>query len=155
MTNIILSGCCGNMGRVIAREINKREDCVVVAGVDIALHRDAEGILGGGDTLVDGIVDGLARELAGVKGGIVGLAGDTAHAEHVAVVVDLGVIQGGAGIFHGLGLAEGDLRGGFVFPVGGGAGGEGQATRKQAKGHQQGQDTQDLHLHVSVFLCLK
>ena len=36
MTNIILSGCCGKMGRVIAREINQREDCTVVAGVDIA-----------------------------------------------------------------------------------------------------------------------
>ncbi|MEE0264843.1 MAG: 4-hydroxy-tetrahydrodipicolinate reductase, partial [Acutalibacteraceae bacterium] len=35
MTNIILSGCCGKMGRVIAREIDKREDCKVVAGIDI------------------------------------------------------------------------------------------------------------------------
>lgn len=35
MTNIILSGCCGKMGRVIAREIKAREDCTVVAGVDI------------------------------------------------------------------------------------------------------------------------
>lgn len=35
MTNIILSGCCGKMGRVIAREIQNREDCTVVAGVDI------------------------------------------------------------------------------------------------------------------------
>lgn len=35
MTNIILSGCCGKMGRVIAREISAREDCTVVAGVDI------------------------------------------------------------------------------------------------------------------------
>lgn len=35
MTNIILSGCCGKMGRVIAREIEARDDCKVVAGVDI------------------------------------------------------------------------------------------------------------------------
>lgn len=35
MTNIILSGCCGKMGRVIAREIEAREDCTVVAGVDV------------------------------------------------------------------------------------------------------------------------
>lgn len=35
MTNIILSGCCGKMGRVIAREIEARNDCKVVAGVDI------------------------------------------------------------------------------------------------------------------------
>lgn len=35
MTNIILSGCCGKMGRVIAREIEAREDCKVVAGVDL------------------------------------------------------------------------------------------------------------------------
>ncbi|MEE1057160.1 MAG: 4-hydroxy-tetrahydrodipicolinate reductase [Acutalibacteraceae bacterium] len=35
MTNIILSGCCGKMGRVIAREIEAKDDCKVVAGVDI------------------------------------------------------------------------------------------------------------------------
>lgn len=35
MTNIILSGCCGKMGRVIAREVEKRDDCKIVAGVDI------------------------------------------------------------------------------------------------------------------------
>lgn len=35
MTNIILSGCCGKMGRVIAREIEARDDCKIVAGVDI------------------------------------------------------------------------------------------------------------------------
>ena len=35
MKNIILSGCCGKMGRVIAREIEAREDCTVVAGVDV------------------------------------------------------------------------------------------------------------------------
>lgn len=35
MTNIILNGCCGKMGRVIAREIEARDDCKIVAGVDI------------------------------------------------------------------------------------------------------------------------
>lgn len=34
MTNIILSGCNGKMGRVIVEEISKRDDCKVVAGVD-------------------------------------------------------------------------------------------------------------------------
>lgn len=35
MTNIVLSGCCGKMGRVIAKEVEQREDCKIVAGVDI------------------------------------------------------------------------------------------------------------------------
>ena len=35
MTNIILSGCCGKMGRVIAEEVSLRNDCEIVAGVDI------------------------------------------------------------------------------------------------------------------------
>ncbi len=35
MTDIILSGCCGKMGKVIANEVAKREDCRIVAGVDI------------------------------------------------------------------------------------------------------------------------
>ena len=35
MTNIILSGCCGKMGRVITACVEKRNDCKIVAGVDI------------------------------------------------------------------------------------------------------------------------
>ncbi len=35
MTDIILSGCCGKMGRVIVNEVAKRNDCQIVAGVDI------------------------------------------------------------------------------------------------------------------------
>lgn len=35
MTNIILSGCCGKMGRVIAEEVKLRDDCEIVAGVDV------------------------------------------------------------------------------------------------------------------------
>lgn len=35
MTNIILSGCCGKMGRVISEEVKLRDDCEIVAGVDV------------------------------------------------------------------------------------------------------------------------
>ena len=35
MTEIILSGCFGKMGRVITKSVLEREDCKIVAGVDI------------------------------------------------------------------------------------------------------------------------
>ena len=35
MTNIILSGCCGKMGRVISAKVAELENCKIVAGVDI------------------------------------------------------------------------------------------------------------------------
>ena len=35
MVNFLLSGACGKMGRVIARCVAEREDCTVVAGVDL------------------------------------------------------------------------------------------------------------------------
>ena len=35
MTNIILSGCCGKMGRVITSCVENRDDCRIVAGVDL------------------------------------------------------------------------------------------------------------------------
>lgn len=35
MTNIILSGCCGKMGRVITNCVSKLDDCRIVAGVDL------------------------------------------------------------------------------------------------------------------------
>lgn len=35
MTNIILSGCFGKMGRVITKSVAERDDCQIVAGVDI------------------------------------------------------------------------------------------------------------------------
>lgn len=35
MTRIILSGCCGHMGRVIANCVKEREDCEIVAGIDM------------------------------------------------------------------------------------------------------------------------
>ena len=35
MTKILLSGCCGKMGRTVTNIVNTRDDCVIVAGVDI------------------------------------------------------------------------------------------------------------------------
>lgn len=35
MVKILLSGACGKMGRVIARCVAERTDCVVAAGVDL------------------------------------------------------------------------------------------------------------------------
>lgn len=35
MTNIILCGCNGKMGRAITACVNKREDCQIVAGIDL------------------------------------------------------------------------------------------------------------------------
>lgn len=35
MTNIILSGCCGKMGNAVVRLTADRNDCTIVAGVDI------------------------------------------------------------------------------------------------------------------------
>ncbi|MBR6044783.1 MAG: 4-hydroxy-tetrahydrodipicolinate reductase [Ruminococcus sp.] len=34
MTNIVITGACGHMGRVIAEIISGREDCRVIAGID-------------------------------------------------------------------------------------------------------------------------
>ena len=34
-TRIILSGACGRMGRVIADIVSQREDCQIVAGIDL------------------------------------------------------------------------------------------------------------------------
>lgn len=36
MIRIILSGCCGKMGRVIAACVKEREDCAITAGIDLA-----------------------------------------------------------------------------------------------------------------------
>ncbi|MDR1565648.1 MAG: 4-hydroxy-tetrahydrodipicolinate reductase [Oscillospiraceae bacterium] len=35
MTRVILSGCSGKMGKVVASVIREREDCIVVAGLDL------------------------------------------------------------------------------------------------------------------------
>ncbi len=34
MTRIVLTGCCGKMGKVIQSVISGRDDCVIVAGID-------------------------------------------------------------------------------------------------------------------------
>lgn len=41
MTRILLSGCLGHMGRVITDLVAKREDCAIVAGIDIGTYRDS------------------------------------------------------------------------------------------------------------------
>ncbi len=35
MTRILLSGCCGKMGRFVASAVAERKDCEIVAGIDI------------------------------------------------------------------------------------------------------------------------
>lgn len=35
MTNIVICGACGKMGRMVAASIREREDCTILAGVDI------------------------------------------------------------------------------------------------------------------------
>jgi 4-hydroxy-tetrahydrodipicolinate reductase len=35
MIKILLSGCCGHMGRVVTQLVEEREDCVIVAGIDL------------------------------------------------------------------------------------------------------------------------
>lgn len=35
MTRILLSGCCGRMGRFVAEAVKNRTDCEIVAGIDI------------------------------------------------------------------------------------------------------------------------
>ena len=35
MTRILLSGCCGKMGRFVASAVAQRKDCEIVAGIDI------------------------------------------------------------------------------------------------------------------------
>ena len=35
MTRIIITGACGKMGKVIQSIVENRDDCTVVAGVDI------------------------------------------------------------------------------------------------------------------------
>ena len=42
MTNIIISGACGHMGRVIADVVAGRQDCTVVAGIDKLIDKYAE-----------------------------------------------------------------------------------------------------------------
>jgi len=41
MTDILLSGCTGKMGRVVAECVSKRTDCRIAAGIDINTDTDA------------------------------------------------------------------------------------------------------------------
>ena len=42
MTRIILTGCCGKMGHVIQSIVSSRNDCEIVAGVDIYDSKDCD-----------------------------------------------------------------------------------------------------------------
>lgn len=42
MTDIILNGCCGKMGHVIQSIVSNRDDCKIVAGVDIRNTGDCD-----------------------------------------------------------------------------------------------------------------
>lgn len=42
MTRIILTGCCGKMGHVIQSIISSRNDCEIVAGVDVYDSKDCD-----------------------------------------------------------------------------------------------------------------
>lgn len=42
MTRIILTGCCGKMGHVIQSIVSSRNDCEVVAGVDVYDSKDCD-----------------------------------------------------------------------------------------------------------------
>ncbi len=61
MTDIILSGCCGKMGKVIVSEVAKRNDCRIVAGVDIfsdssfsfPVYDDFSKVTEKGDVIID------------------------------------------------------------------------------------------------------
>lgn len=61
MTRILLIGCCGTMGGVIAAEAAKRNDCVVAAGVDrnltgapsFPVYTDIEQVCEDFDVIVD------------------------------------------------------------------------------------------------------
>ena len=64
MTDIIIQGIYGRMGRALLEKIGARDDCRVVAGVD----RDAgkgklkTGVLEGGPNAVSGFFDGSVRQ---------------------------------------------------------------------------------------------
>lgn len=42
MTKIIMSGCKGKMGRVITEAVKQREDCAIVAGLDLQAEADGD-----------------------------------------------------------------------------------------------------------------
>ena len=61
MTDIILSGCCGVMGKNIAQCIEKKDDCRIVAGIDIKsddnspfpIYKNADNFTGKADVIID------------------------------------------------------------------------------------------------------
>lgn len=61
MTDIILSGCCGVMGKNIAACIEKKDDCRIVAGIDIKpdesspfpIYKSADNFTGKADVIID------------------------------------------------------------------------------------------------------
>ncbi len=61
MTDIILSGCCGVMGKNIAECISKKDDCRIVAGIDIKtvedspfpIYKNADNFSGKADVIID------------------------------------------------------------------------------------------------------
>lgn len=42
MTRIVLTGACGKMGHVIQNIVSKRDDCIIVAGVDLYDSKDTD-----------------------------------------------------------------------------------------------------------------
>ena len=57
MTKILLSGCGGKMGRVIASCVADREDCEIVAGIDPAGMEEAAFPVFGAASQFDGQAD--------------------------------------------------------------------------------------------------
>lgn len=61
MTDIILSGCCGTMGKQICAAVEKREDCRIIAGIDInenpnsgfPIYKNADNFTGKADVIID------------------------------------------------------------------------------------------------------
>ncbi len=61
MTDIILSGCCGVMGQYIQNSILKKDNCRIVAGIDIKtqenspypIYRSADNFSGKADVIID------------------------------------------------------------------------------------------------------
>lgn len=61
MTKIVLVGCNGHMGRVIAQCIAQRDDCILVAGIDITqnpncgfpVYTNADDFTGEADVIID------------------------------------------------------------------------------------------------------
>lgn len=72
MTKIILSGCCGKMGKAIAACVDSRTDCEIVAGVDLVnkelsfpVFKTFDEINVKGDVIIDfshpSVLDGLLK----------------------------------------------------------------------------------------------